>query len=393
MGGGLVLGGLYGYYKYTGADKVVSSARSISSSAEAAKAKLQDVAPGSTKEALALAKSVAKTYASAIPGGAYAIDRGFKEIEEFLDTHGEAATKLVKETHAEVEEAAKGGKDQGEAIVNALKKAGEKVQKLVGEQAQEGWEKLGEKYPQLKEQLGEQGEEFKDLVSKHGPEASTILTSFYTSGAAIVSKGGFNAKTYESLKDLLAEKKDELTSFSQKAGKDAWEKASKAAGPALEKMPDVKKQIEENLGKVEGYVGEDRLKVVKELYSSLSKIAEGEGSVEDKTKKAKDLVEKQLGESSQFVKLGLGKVDDLASQGKKWLESATGLTGLSKVFEEIDLASLKKVATSKGDEGKKLLDETYSEIREILEKKSKKAKELAEDTKEDAKGAAKGEKK
>ncbi|GAA6018873.1 hypothetical protein JCM10207_000270 [Rhodosporidiobolus poonsookiae] len=389
LGGGLVLGGVYGYYKYSGADKVVSAASAVSSSAQAAKDKLADVAPGSTKEAIALAKSVAKSYAAAIPGGAYAVDRGFREIEQFVDQYGEQATKIVQETYKDVEQAAKSGKDASEGIVNALKVAGDKIQKLVGEEAAKGWEKLGEKYPELKNQLGEQGEELKKLSEKHGPEAQQLLTDFYQKGSKIVAEGGLNAKTFESIKSLLAEKKDELASFSQKAGRDAWESAAKSAGPALEKMPDVKEAFEKNLSKVEGYVGEDRVKVVKDLYSEVSKIASGEGSVEEKTKKAKELVEEKLGESSEFAKLGLSKANDLASQGKKWLESTTGLGGLSKIFEEVDLKALKKVAEERGDDGKKILEDTYKEIKEVLQKRSQDAKKLAGEAKDEAKQEAK----
>ncbi|BGP14236.1 hypothetical protein JCM10213_005873 [Rhodosporidiobolus nylandii] len=395
-GGGLVLGALYGYYRWSGAAEAVDSARAIKGSAAAAKEKLADVAPGSASEALALIKSVAKSYASAIPGGAYAIDRTFSEIEKFAEEHGEAASKIIKETYADVEEAAKSGKDASEGIIKALQVAGEKVQKLVGEQAAQGWEGLQKKYPQLAEQLGEGGKELKELTEKHGPEAQQILTDFYQKGASIVgsSKSGFNAETYEKVKQLLEEKRKEVATFSQKAGKDAWSSASKAAGPALDKLPDVKEQIEKNLDKVSGYVGEDRIKVVKDVYSQLSKIADGEGSTEEKAKKAKALVEEKLGESSTFAKLGIDKANDLASQGRKWLESATGLGGLSKVFEEVDLASLKKVASEKGDDGKKILEEAYADIKDVLEKHGKRAKQLAEEGKDDAKSAAtKGEKK
>ncbi|GAA5891261.1 hypothetical protein JCM6882_004639 [Rhodosporidiobolus microsporus] len=394
LGGGVVLGGVYAYYKYTGADKVVSTAQSVSQTAKAAKDKLADAAPGSTKEALALAKSVAKSYAAAIPGGAYAIDRGFKELEDFVEKNGEAAEKLIKDTYADVAKAAKSGDNAGEAVVNALKEAGVKVQKLVGEEASKGWEKLGEKFPELKKNLGEQGQELQELAEKHGPEAQQIVTDFYQKASKLVAEGGFNAKTFEQAKKLLEEKKDELASFSQKAGRDAWDSAAKAAGPALDKMPDAKEALEQSLGKVEGYVGEDRVKAVKDLYAEISKIGSGEGSVEEKTKKAKDLIEEKVGKSSQFVALGLGtaagKAGDIASAGKKWLdEQVPGLSGISKIFDEVDLAALKEVASKRGDEGKKLLDSTYAEIKEVLAKKSEEAKKLAEKSKEDAKDASK----
>ncbi|GAA6040684.1 hypothetical protein JCM8097_000875 [Rhodosporidiobolus ruineniae] len=393
LGGGLVLGGIYGYYKYTGADKVVSTAHTISSSAKAAKDKLAESTPDSASEALALVKSIAKSYAAAIPGGAYAVDKTFGELERFANEHGDEAKKVFQDTYADLEKAAKSGKDAPDAVLKALKEAGDKVNKLVGEQASKGWQKLGEEYPQLKQQLGEQGEQLQKLTEKHGPEAKQIATDFYRQASELVAKGGFNAKTYEAVKQLLQEKTDELSAFSQKAGKDAWDAAAKQAGPALEKMPDVKELVEKNLSKVEGYVGEDRVKVVKELYSKISDIQSGEGSIEDKTKKAKELVEEQLGKSSKFVALGLGgavgKAGDIASQVQQYIADKTGLQDLTKLFDEVDLKALKEVATKRGEDGKKLADETYQEIKKILEEKSKKAKELAESTKEEAKKEAK----
>lgn len=94
-----------------------------------------------------------------------------------------------------------------------------------------------------------------------GPEAQRIASDFYSQSVKIVSSGGLNAETYESVKKLLQQKKEELAQFSQKAGRDAWDASAKAAGPALDKMPDVKEVVDNNLGKVEGYLGEDRVKV------------------------------------------------------------------------------------------------------------------------------------
>ncbi|GAA5902699.1 hypothetical protein JCM8208_007044 [Rhodotorula glutinis] len=389
LGGGVVLGGLYAYYSYSGAKDVVDTARSVSGSAKAAKDKVADLSPSSAKEALGLAKSVAKSYAAAIPGGAVVIDQGFDRLESFLDEHGEKAAQVVKETYADISEAAKGGKDAQDKILKALTSAADKVQKLVGEEAEQGWAKLGEKYPELQKTLGDQGVEFKKLADKHGPEAQRLTSDFYQQSVAIVSKGGLNAETYEAVKKLLTEKKNELSKFSVKAGQDAWNASANAAAPVLDKMPDVKEALDKNLSKIEGYVGEDRIKIVKELYAELEKIGKSNKSVEDKTKAAKDLVQDKLGDSSQFKALGLDKVTDLAGEGRKWLDSVVpGMSGLTKVFEDADLKALRDLASKRGDDAQQILEETYGEIKEILKKQSEKAAKVAGETKEEAKSAA-----
>ncbi|POY72565.1 hypothetical protein BMF94_4392 [Rhodotorula taiwanensis] len=388
LGGGVVLAGLYGYYRYSGAKEAVDTARAVSNSAKQAKEKIADLSPSSTKEALGLAKSLAKSYASAIPGGAVMIDQGFNQLESFIDTHGERAAQVVKETYADIEKAAKEGGDKGEAIMKALQEAASKVQNLVGEEAGKGWQALGEKYPELQKTLGGQGEELKKLADKHGPEAQRIASDFYSQSVKLVSSGGFNAETYEGVKKLLQQKKDELAKFSHKAGRDAWDASAKAAGPVLDKMPDVKEALDKNLSKVEGYLGEDRVKIVKELYAELEKIGKSDKSVEEKTKLAKDLVQDKLGDSSQFKTLGFAteKASDLADQGKQWLEQQIpGLGGLSKVLQDTDLKALRDVASKRGDDGKKILEETYDQIKDVLAKQSDKAKKLGEQAAQDAK--------
>lgn len=158
--------GSYAYYRYSGAKDAVDTARSVSSSAKQAKDKLADLSPSSTKEALGLAKSIAKSYASAIPGGSHVIDQGFDQLEGFLETHGERAAQVVKETYADLEQAAKDSGDKSEKVMKALQEAAKKVQNLVGEEATKGWKALGEKYPELQKNLGGQGEELKKLADK-----------------------------------------------------------------------------------------------------------------------------------------------------------------------------------------------------------------------------------
>lgn len=274
--------------------------------------------------------------------------------------------------------------------MKALQVAGGKMQDLVGEEASKGWNLLGDKYPELKNALGGEGEELKKLTEKHGPEARQIATDFYTQASALVAKGGFNSETYESVSKLLKEKKDQVAKFSQKAGKDAWDSSSKAASPFLEKMPDVKQLLDENLDKVSGYVGEDRVKIVKDVYAELADIGKSNKSVEEKTKLAKKLVEEKLGTTSQFASVAQDKASDLVGGGRKWLESAVpGLGGMTKVFDEVDIKALKELASKRGEDGEKLLNSTYEEIKQILSKKSEEAKKLAEKSAAEAKDAKK----
>jgi len=154
-------------------------------------------------------------------------------------------------------------------------------------------------------------------------------------------------------------------------------------------MPDIKDLVDENLNKVSGYVGEDRVKIVKEVYSELADIGKSNKSVEEKTKLAKKLVEEKLGTTSAFASTAADKATDLAGNAKQWLEGATGLGGLTKVFDEVDIKALKELATKRGEDGEKLLNSTYEEIKQILAKKSEEAKKLGSKTVDEAKDAKK----
>lgn len=94
-----------------------------------------------------------------------------------------------------------------------------------------------------------------------GPEARRIALDAYSQASSLVAKGGINAKTLEAIKKLVTEKTDEVSKLAKESGSEAWEASAKAAGPWLEKMPSMRKVVEESLGKVSGLVGEERVKV------------------------------------------------------------------------------------------------------------------------------------
>ncbi|ORY57128.1 hypothetical protein BCR35DRAFT_309715 [Leucosporidium creatinivorum] len=387
-GGGLVLGVLYGYYHYSGTAKVVSTSRQAIDAAKSAKDKVASSTP-SPKEALGLVRSIAKSYAAAIPGAAGAVDASFDQLEQLAEKHGDKVSEVVKQTYDDVVKASEGGKDAGEKIVKALAEAVGKVQKLVGEEGGKAFDLLKEKFPEVGKALGGEFEELQKLSEKHGPEASRIASSFYDDASKIVSEGGVNAKTLESVKDLLAKKTKEIKDFSQKAGKDAWEASAKKAGPLLDKMPDVKKLVDENVGKLEGVVGEDRVKVVKDLYAELEKIGKSGKSVDDMTKEAKKLVEEKVGSLDELKKKASDAGSEAASSAAKYAGAIPGLGELSKALEGTDLKVFKELAEKHGEKGQEILNSTYDEIKQILQKKAEEAKKVAGDAKDDAKKEAK----
>ncbi|SGY18810.1 BQ5605_C014g07480 [Microbotryum silenes-dioicae] len=407
-GGLLVLGAIYGYYHYSGTAKVVNTARDTINAAASAKDKVISAAP-SPSQALGLLRSLAKSYGAAVPGAGGAIDASFDQLEKLAEEHGEKVTEVIKQTYDDVVKATKSGKNAGEAIANALSESLTKIQDLVGAEGGKVWVGLAAKFPDLGKALGGQAEEFQKLAAKHGPEAQKLATDTYNEASKIVANGGLNAETLDAVKKLLADKTQEITALGQRAGSDAYAASAKAASPVnrlstfdfgprvrstdaalllcpdyqlLDKLPDVKSLLEDNLKKVEQYIGKENVGVVKDLYADLEKISKNGKSLDEQAKEAKKLVESRVGSFDELKKKGL-------SQAQQGLENIPGLGEAAKFYNSADLAELKKLAEKHGEKSKDILDSTYEEIKQILAKKVEEARKVGEQATNDAKKAAK----
>ncbi|KDE05445.1 hypothetical protein MVLG_04135 [Microbotryum lychnidis-dioicae p1A1 Lamole] len=380
-GGLLVLGAIYGYYHYSGTAKVVNTARDTINAAASAKDKVVSAAP-SPSQALDLLRSLAKSYGAAVPGAGGAIDASFDQLEKLAEEHGEKVTEVIKQTYDDVVKATKSGKNAGEAIANALSESLTKIQDLVGAEGGKVWVGLAAKFPDLGKALGGQAEEFQKLAAKHGPEAQKLANDTYNEASKIVANGGLNAETLDAVKKLLADKTQEITALGQRAGSDAYAASAKAASPLLDKLPDVKSLLEDNLKKVEQYIGKENVGVVKDLYADLEKISKNGKSLDEQAKEAKKLVESRVGSFDELKKKGL-------SQAQKGLENIPGLEEAAKFYNSADLAELKKLAEKHGEKSKDILDSTYEEIKQILAKKVEEARKVGEQATNDAKKAAK----
>ncbi|KAM0788058.1 hypothetical protein ACM66B_001230 [Microbotryomycetes sp. NB124-2] len=387
-GGAAVLLGLYGWYHMSGTAKVVNTSRQVIEQAQQAKDKLVSQAP-SFQDGLGILRSIAKSYAAAIPGAGGAVDATFDQLDKLAKDHGPEVQKLVKDTYDDIVKAAQSGKDASDKIANVLTEAATKVQKLIGDESQKLLNTLQDKFPDAGNALAQQYEDLNKLADKHGPEASRIASSFYNDAAAIVSKGGLNAQTLESVQNLLRDKTNEVKDFTQRAGKDAWQASAKSAGPLLDKLPDVKKLVDDNVSKLGNVVGEERAQVVKELYGELEKIGKSGKSLDEMRKDAQKLVESKVGTLEELKKKGAEAGGDLKDQAFKYFESATGLTGIGKTIEGIDLQQLRNVAEKHGEEGQKILSSAYDEIREVLKKHGEQAKQVGEQAAQDAKKSTK----
>ena len=216
----------------------------------------------------------------------------------------------------EVKEAVvKGGFDvkTGEKVVEILKRRAAEVEELGQKVGTDFIKPVLDKHPQLKESVGGSYDELKKLVEQHGPEAKATYDDTVKQVKQIF-KAGVTAASIKQVSDLVQQKTKEVKELGQKAGQDAWNKASKQAKPYLDKMPDVKKALDENMQALIGSGGKD----IQEIYDKVKEVAEKGGnkkSVEDlqnlikeKAKKASESTGKNWDDAWQTLEQYIKKI-------------------------------------------------------------------------------------
>jgi len=255
--------------------------------------------------------------------------------------HQGEVEKIVNETYKELKEATKSGMN-----VEMATKTWEILQDAVGKLGELAKDSAGEvldNHPEMKEKFGGSLDQLKNMAESYGPEAKKELDETYSQIKEVV-KGGDLGKVQK----LIEEKSEKMKKF----GDEAWKKGMEKWKPYLDKKPEVKKVVEENMDSLKG--GN-----LKEVFEQVSKAVEG-GNTEDLKKYVKDAGEKAKNS-------GVGK----------------GIEGYAKMIpggSEIlpKLQKLQEVARTRGDEAEKILKGTYKDIQDVLQRRISEAEKLAE---------------
>lgn len=341
----------YGLYRFSGAHTAVSSVRQVQSQWENATAKLKEKTPNDASEALKYLRDMAEHYAGFFPGGKPLLNKAFDDLDKLQETHGEEASKIVKDTYEKIKNAVgKEGLTVGTAftvwqIIEAKFGEVEKLARAAGKNAL----KL---HPEIADKVGGKFDDLKKLAESQGPEAKKQVDELYAKVKDIASKG-LSAGSIAEITKLAQGKFDEL----KKAGEQAYDKGIDQLKPYLDKSPEVKKFVEEN---------KDALKSgnVTELADAVKKAVEKNGD--------------------------LSGLKEYADKAKKYLPSGAG--DLSSFFEGLPsgkeifghFKDIQQVAKDHGEDAKQLGQKTFDEIKEILQKRAEEAKSIAEKAKKDA---------
>jgi len=376
----LLLG--YAWYHFSGTKQIVTTAKTVLDSANQTKEKIKQATP-STDAALKFLRSTAKTYAAAIPGGAYMIDQSFDQLEKLAESHGEQVKQIVTDSYSQLQDtlASAKGKDAGDAVLAVINDAVGKLKELGSKIDQDVIGPFLEKNPQLQKALEGSQDQLKEIMQKQGPEAKRIRDDTYKQLSGLVA-AGLTGDSIQKAVALIQQKSTEVSKLASQTGADAWEAASKNAQPLLNKLPDVKKMLDEQLPKMQGVIGEDGVKQVQELYEKLAELGKDAKNKDPKelAKEAKKLVEERMA-SIQKSTSGTGKA--AKNTALSYLEQIPGVKDLP------ELHAFKTIVEKHGKDAEKLMDATYEDLKKILSKRLEEAKKLGDSAKEETKDKVK----
>lgn len=310
---------------------------------------MQDSTP-EPNELLKWFRQTATSYSVFIPGAKTYVDAAFNDLDTIEQKHRGEVNDIVSKAYSDMKAASKNGLsvETAQQTWEILQKALSQLADLAGDSASE----ILDNHPELKEKVGGNLDQLKGMANSYGPEAKKELDATYGQIKDVIA-GGVGVETIEKVRKIVQEKVEKV----KKLGDEAWKKGMEQAKPYLDKNPKIKEQIEKNADALKaGNVGE--------LYEKLK-----EGNADSIQSYIKEATEKA-------AKGGAGMGKDIEKYVKM-------IPGGDKIFPK--LMQLQEVAKKHGDEAEKILKETYDEIAEVLQKRTKQAEKLAGKAKEEAK--------
>ncbi|KAG8902721.1 hypothetical protein FRC01_009487, partial [Tulasnella sp. 417] len=388
----------YGYYHFSGTRDLVQTAQSVQSSIKSAKDTALEKTP-SPNEVIQFLRSTAKSYGSFIPGASAYIDASFDAIDQLEQTHREEVSAIVKKTYDDLREAVKDGKADAQTakkVFDIFKRQSAELAEVAKKATNDVLQPVLEKHPELKEKLGGGWTEIQETYQslKETEVAQQAQQIYDETSAQLVDlfKSGFSATSLTKAKTLLDEKSQQISELSKKAAKELYEKGQeqylKNAPDGLKKFFSDDETMKSLLGGGVGVGGGTA--TIMAVWNKVKEVGE-KGKWDDKrVQEVKDFVQQKIDE---VKKKGGPQLDAAWSAAQGWLKNVPGGEKALETAKDIDISSLSQIATSKSEDAKKLMEETYSDVLSVLKEKSEKAKKLAEGAKEDVerKGSKSGQ--
>lgn len=306
-------------------------------------------------EALEWLRSTAKSYAAFIPGASGFVDSTFDDLDAVRNKHGKEVDNIVKEAYGELKDISQ----EGMSVAAATKAWAilQKHLKRIGDLAGDAASDIINNHPALKEKVGGNLDQLKQMGDKYGPEAKKQVDETWDQIRDII-KSGVSATTIPKIQNLVQEKVQKI----QELGGKVWDEGLEKAKPYLDKSPEVKKLVEENMEKLKK-----------------------QGNVQELYEKVKDAVQSgNIDTLKQYVQNTVKNVGQGTSGGGGGIEKYLNIVpGGGEIISK--LTQLQNLAQEHGEEAEKIAKDTFHEIQEVLQRKVGEAEDLAQKAKKNAK--------
>ncbi|KFG82727.1 hypothetical protein MANI_110777 [Metarhizium anisopliae] len=341
LGGVVGAAVVFGVYSFTPAGRTASKLNKAAAEASKkydAAAKTLQSSPPSADQAVDSIKQFAYSYAAWIPGGRGYVDAAFKDWETVRDSHKDEVDAIVNDTHKKLGDVSKAGLslETASRAVDVLAEMSRRIAEL----SKDALSDILDNHPRLKDKFGASIDELKAMAESYGPEAKKQVDQTWAQAQQV--KG---------------------------LGDEAWKKGMEAARPYLDKNPQVKTLLEENVESL-------KKGSLSQLFDKL-RSAEKSGSVDELQDYVRGAVDKAKAKAASAAEgSGLEKYFDAVPQGGEVLKK---------------LRQIGDVAEKHWSEGEQLLKDTVEDLKKVLEDKEKRAGEIVSEA--EKKVAREGKKK
>lgn len=361
------------FYQFSGIRPAVQTATQAKSYFDSTtgqlKAQFKEATPDNPNEVIQALRETANKYAKWLPGGTQYVDKAFEDLETVRKKHGSEVDSIVREAYGELRDASKKGMSL-EALSEGWEILQKHLHRLSGLAADAGSEIINN-HPQLKNQFGGSFDQLKQLGDKLGPDAKKQVDETWSQVSEILGHG-FRMDTVDRIRKLVQEKTEQV----KKLGEQAWQKGYEQLQPMLEKNPQIKKLVEQNMDVFkQGNISE----AVNKVQSAISS-----GSTQDLEQYINQSVASSafpLFRSLTQSYRAKDKAQDYASGDlSKWLNV---IPNGSKILPQ--LQKYKEVAEKHGEEAEGVIKDTFNEILQVLEKRSGDVEKLYKSAQDESK--------
>ncbi|KAG8684335.1 hypothetical protein FRC11_012251 [Ceratobasidium sp. 423] len=258
IGGSAVIFSGYLFYHFSGIKPAVDTVVNVSNNLKTAKTRIKESFSPSN-QALSYIRSIAKAHVAFIPGGSWAVDSIFDLTDELHSTRRKEIDSIIFDAYNDIKKITdkRGSMNVGSllAILGVLRRRVGELGKVAGKASSDAVSPILKRYPGLRDALGGKWGEFRDFARSHGPETQRVYNDAENKIINTVESKGVNAASIATIVRIVRDKSGEAKRVAENTSWDAWDHARKQAGSAWQRMPDVRKVLDDDASSLTKFGG------------------------------------------------------------------------------------------------------------------------------------------